>query len=1202
MRIGLPTGKTWAFGAMLVCLVAASGIGQEYEFGENTDYWPGGGGGLFDVDSMFLGATFLRDTSSPLEVWYNANDASCLGWLHFMVPGYADSAYALFTNRAVGERVRLDTIFDIPHLDTLFFMYQVDLDAPTREGGDAEATGCDGIKRYTGPNRAPGEGWSGVDRHYTRSKRDATAYGLDLGRRYSIAGWVTENGERTDTVQFAFEDKISGSGSTDYNDIVFKITGIFLISPPDSLGISVENDEVDAGDTAKLSAILFTDKGPIPADSSIYDKVFWEIVPSTREPGDQLTGIQGVNNGFTATKAHRSVQITAKINDPQLTATAQIYVNPGDADRITIEQDDQPDLWTPDDLNNLVISSEKDTANPAYAFLRDRFNNLVEGLNEGNGGKAVNAQWISRNTAVATATGDPGPPVQNFKGVVAAAEPRTTAQVWVVARETVLLDVKDDSVLVDVANWYPTALRFVKPGTDSVITEININTDRQMPLQVQAQQSNDPSKWTVFAVNWSMPSPYNTQVDPAMPAGLVSNWTYSPTAPTAPQTPNLTVTYGVDLQKVTASIPVSVTPAPPNRVEFELLPNQTYVAGQPIRAEAKIYNTDGLVPGSWCYNTTSGNGQAIYQDIMGKGTGKPDPTVASGEGSGVVNERPAETAKIDQCFVGGVDTVTFTLYNAPVRRDSLHQMWIRIPGVDENTGQSRMIEASTDRFWLSPGPVDRVELQYPDGTPAPARDTLTAPTDNLYLQAFGYDQWGNPIGTVSGNWANDGTLHPVNPGPSEIIDYGTENVRNTEQGCLWASAVENPAAADTLCLLIESPPAGYSSALTRDISGNGYLDRIQVRFTKPVDLSSITGDNVTVLWQGTRFPVREIVAANGIAKDSLYYFNLTEVATPEPQTAWTPTITITGHEEVTTATETTQDGAGPVVWKVVKEIQDLDDRSEDIVTVTFSEPLFRVPGTSNRPELVFNAWLKDTSVPGGFVSADTVLAGIEFFLTSEQADQARFQMTNGKDLSPAHYLNIVVDSSTGQSQVHDKCTNCPAQNAPNLNNKKTQVELAGVPLRVTAGPNPFPPAADPLLESDTLQAYLTVEAAKRAYNQGGTAFQVDVPLPSNPRNRNEMRITGFLSVYDIVGNLVYRRDAEGNIVPNEWRQNWEGGKVRQMAFYWSGMTDQDRPAAPGSYRAVVNLTITYIDPYGNVKTEELVEAVALGVRRGSPKQ
>jgi hypothetical protein len=412
--------------------------------------------------------------------------------------------------------------------------------------------------------------------------------------------------------------------------------------------------------------------------------------------------------------------------------------------------------------------------------------------------------------------------------------------------------------------------------------------------------------------------------------------------------------------------------------------------------------------------------------------------------------------------------------------------------------------------------------------------------------------------------------------------------------------VANPAAADTLCLLIEAPPAGYASALTRDISGNGYLDRIEVRFTKPVDLSSITGDNVTVLWQGTRFPVREIVAANGIAKDSLYYFNLTEVETPEPQTAWTPTITITGHEEVTTATETAQDGAGPVVWKVVKEIQDLDDRSEDIVTVTFSEPLFRVPGTNDRPAAVFRVWLKDTSAVGGFAEQDTVLQDIDYFLTSEQADQARFQMTNGRNLSPIHYLNIVVDSATGQSLVHDKCTDCPAQNAPNLNNKKTQVELAGVPLRVAAGPNPFPPVANAPLESETLKGYVTERAAREAYTKGGTAFQVDVPLPSNPRNRNEMQISGFLSVYDIVGNLVYRRDTEENqnLVLDEWRENWEGGKVRQMAFYWSGMTDQDRPAAPGSYRAVVNLTITYIDPYGNVKTEELVEAVGLGVRRG----
>jgi len=85
---------------LFLCLGAGTGIGQESEWGENTDYWLGGSN-LFETDSMFLGATFLRDTTVPLEVWYNGNNASCTGWLYFMVPNHPDSAYPLFTNKSV---------------------------------------------------------------------------------------------------------------------------------------------------------------------------------------------------------------------------------------------------------------------------------------------------------------------------------------------------------------------------------------------------------------------------------------------------------------------------------------------------------------------------------------------------------------------------------------------------------------------------------------------------------------------------------------------------------------------------------------------------------------------------------------------------------------------------------------------------------------------------------------------------------------------------------------------------------------------------------------------------------------------------------------------------------------------------------------------------------------------------------------------
>lgn len=517
MKRRMKTGYGSFLAGMMVWAMVWSGVAAAGPYGENVDYWPGSSP-LFRTDSMFLGATFLRDTSSPLEVWYSGNNATCAGWLNYMVPGYPDSAYALFTNRSEGAWVRLDTIFDIPHLDTLYFMYQVDMSIPTLGGGMAEQAGCDDVKRYTGPNRAPGEVWSESDRYYCAIDRNTTAYRIRLGRRHSVAGIVADNGVQTDTVQFAFEDKVTGGGCTDYDDIVFKVVGAFLMKPTAPLHLTVADQEVTAGDTVGLQARLSTSGDTIASDSSIYDHVTWKIVQATKAPGDTLLAVDGSTVGFTGTKAHRCVEVRASLEKKglrELSATAEVCIRPRPADHITIEQDASPDLWTPDHLNSLVISSEKDTANPAYAFLRDAFDNLAEGVDEGNGGRATNAAWTSRDTTVVTAAGAPGPRAGKFKGIIVAAEPRKADSVWVVARELVAWAVWSDSVLVSVAAWEPAALRLVKQDTDSVIGDITMETGQSMPLEVQARHSNDPSTWSTVAAEWTLSGDITAGVPPS---------------------------------------------------------------------------------------------------------------------------------------------------------------------------------------------------------------------------------------------------------------------------------------------------------------------------------------------------------------------------------------------------------------------------------------------------------------------------------------------------------------------------------------------------------------------------------------------------------------------------------------------------------------------------------------------------------------
>jgi hypothetical protein len=78
----------------------------------------------------------------------------------------------------------------------------------------------------------------------------------------------------------------------------------------------------------------------------------------------------------------------------------------------------------------------------------------------------------------------------------------------------------------------------------------------------------------------------------------------------------------------------------------------------------------------------------------------------------------------------------------------------------------------------------------------------------------------------------------------------------------------------------------------------------------------------------------------------------------------------------------------------------------------------------------------------------------------------------------------------------------------------------------------------------------------------------DFVLPADPN----FKITGALMIYDAVGNLVYSRKNDRDLVPPSWHAtNWVPGEMRQLIFYWNGISDQDFKAAPGIYRIVVFL-------------------------------
>lgn len=600
----LSIARHCAFAAVAVCMMVVGGsVGQDYEFGENTDYWPGRGNHkvtgepLFEADSMFLGATFLRDASRPLEVWYNSNSAWCTGWLYFMVPGYEDSAYALFTNKSEGARVRLDTIFDIPHLDTIFFKYKVDIDTRCADfDGNPKnyPPDHDSISRFTGPNRGPGDicsdgnPCSGVDRYYAPVDRDAVAYGIRLGRRFSVAGWVTEDGERTDTAQFAFEDKIEGDGSTDYNDIVFKISGIFLMSPPDSLAISVNSDTIQAGQTTDLTADLFMRSGTLPPEDTTYHDVQWDIVPSSREDGDTLYADAGRTTTFSAKVAYRTAKVIATYfeHGSELVDTAFIYVEPGPPDHLVIEGQSRGSLIDDDPIGGngeVRIGSGSTTAN-AYAIVRDEFGNYI--------GPSTSTAWDTLPGPDLVVKAENGAKPDSGQGLITKTadngETRVTAHHLVAPntgpafRDTIL-------AIVDPAVY--TALRIV--NEDRVwLDELTIAADRDTLLILQGRREDDPTRWdNIQADQWTI-SP--ARLFSGNPPAQTDQWRFAPSDTGSG-------TLGAQRSGMSTSIDVTILPGSPHHVllyDFDgnLHPSRmTRAAGDTVDMELRVFDVNDVL-------------------------------------------------------------------------------------------------------------------------------------------------------------------------------------------------------------------------------------------------------------------------------------------------------------------------------------------------------------------------------------------------------------------------------------------------------------------------------------------------------------------------------------------------------------------------------------------------------------------------------
>jgi hypothetical protein len=111
------------------------------------------------------------------------------------------------------------------------------------------------------------------------------------------------------------------------------------------------------------------------------------------------------------------------------------------------------------------------------------------------------------------------------------------------------------------------------------------------------------------------------------------------------------------------------TTASPSRISIQLAsPTDSIIAGRPFKIVVEMWNVDGLVPGVSCSTSVT------VTDALDYGAKTVIPTtVFSGNPIPIPLGTPS-----GECFNNGLDTISVTLYNAPMILDSTDRITLTL--------------------------------------------------------------------------------------------------------------------------------------------------------------------------------------------------------------------------------------------------------------------------------------------------------------------------------------------------------------------------------------------------------------------------------------------------------------------------------------------------------------------------------------------
>jgi hypothetical protein len=356
---------------------------------------------------------------------------------------------------------------------------------------------------------------------------------------------------------------------------------------------------------------------------------------------------------------------------------------------------------------------------------------------------------------------------------------------------------------------------------------------------------------------------------------------------------------------------------------------------------------------------------------------------------------------------------------------------------------------------------------------------------------------------------------------------------------------------DTLRLaipIVESNKIKVSSIITRDTSGNGYLDAIDVTLAAGFSLpDNFALSNLQISYDGPDGKVVFVpVAITPIQNGNTLRIVLREdsaTVREQLQTGWKPNVTINGLEYFleTTQSRPAGDGAGPVVQEAILSSGAMGTHY-DTIQVKFSEPVNYAELTmAGRVNQIFNFYNKG-ALNNSILSNATILNGNDTMMT------LLTPVGTSSVIPYQDYLQLI----TG---THDAANNAPP--IITIARKEQIITVGENAIVIVTVNNPLNPAnSNPTYLQARNQINIDYQGLNPS-NEDGVLVHVITVKPLEITTGN---LYGSAVVYDAVGNMV--KDNLPLI---------KGPTYKDYGAFWNGANHSGRETGGGTYLMVISI-------------------------------